>query len=649
MFNSIKVIQQNIRKSPTAHNEFRNSIMNCSSDILALQEPYVFKNRIPFSLSSRIYHSHPQNGTIYSAIVIVNNSLTIEHLTNFTNSFATTIKIQTKSTSLILVNLYLHSNIFCDLHHDFFVSILSTFFNLPIIFCGDFNARNPYWHDTITNRNGNKLKDIIDSQSLIVLNSKTKTCRNASIIDLTVTNSKAYSYVSNWNVTRLCEMSDHETIVFTINSFNDQFEKHYIKSTWKFIESDMSSYLNNIDQHSICCLNQFLHDCNSFTNIDSAISKLTKIYIEAAYKVFPVRKSSSYPKKYSWWSNLLDSQKQYFHYIKNLYYRHDQQVSYEFYKNVRNNYIKSIRKAKRDSFRSFLEDVNSSDHFGNTYRILKLLTSNTNNKIPMIDQIPSSEKQHQMNHMLNQIRKLSINNNKTNILYLFKKNKPVIYHSNHQISPSDSIKILGLTFGNHRHLSKLNFSPHINNIVDKSQRICRILFALIGNTWGLPCKKRINLYKGMIRPAISYGYQIWFNQINKSQIKKIDSLQYRILAKSIQAYCSVSENIVHLICSLPKLSDYFHTHLITKHIHDYHLKAIEVKNIENLLLLKYYNGSNDTFKKFFVSPSISTYLRLASHPPHYAHAVVIFNARSTFFYHAIIFLIETFSQMQKIV
>lgn len=208
-----------------------------------------------------------------------------------------------------------------------------------------------------------------------------------------------------------------------------------------------------------------------------------------------------------------------------------------------------------------------------------------------------------------QSRKLSINNNKTNILYLFKKNKPVIYHSNHQISPSDSIKILGLTFGNHRHLSKLNFSPHINNIVDKSQRICRILFALIGNTWGLPCKKRINLYKGMIRPAISYGYQIWFNQINKSQIKKIDSLQYRILAKSIQAYCSVSENIVHLICSLPKLSDYFHTHLITKHIHDYHLKAIEVKNIENLLLLKYYNGSNDTFKKFFVSPFIPNYFR----------------------------------------
>lgn len=377
--------------------------MQDSIDILALQEPFVFNNRIPFSLSSRVFHSHPFNDTIYSAIVVINNSLIIQHLHDFTNFFASSILIQTRSKYLVFVNVYIHPGTFCDTHCNFFDSLLSSYPNYPIILCGDFNARNPYWYDSVTNSNGYRLKNVIDSHNLIILNNKSKTCRQASIIDLTITNSMAYSYIYNWHVTRFTELSDHETIKFDIVSSHDNFENYHIKSTWKFIEENMECYNNNIDQHFISELNQFINDCSNHSDLNVATNKLAKIYIEAAYKSFNVRKPSNYPKKFTWWTKSLDNQKRYFQYIKNLYYRNNSQISYDFYKNVRNNYVRCIRKAKQDSFRSFLEEADSVNHFGNTFKLLKLLISKPNNRIPMIDCLPAIDKQQKMNHILNQM------------------------------------------------------------------------------------------------------------------------------------------------------------------------------------------------------------------------------------------------------
>ena len=839
------------------------------------------------------------NGVIYNGFVILNNNLIVEHLMSFTNSFATTISIQTKSTNIILVNIYLHSNVFCDVHQDFFESLLSNFSNFPIILCGDFNARNTYWHDVIVNKNGYKLKEIIDNHDLIVINDKTKTCRNASIIDLTITNSKAYNYIANWSVSRATELSDHETIKFHIVSSNDEFQKHVIKSTWKFIESNIQDYTNHIDIDKLQELNCFIDSCSSPNDINVAVSKLSNIYLEAAYCTFPVRNSSPYPKKYSWWTNDLELQKRHFHFIKNLYYRRSCLVTQDDYKRIRNSYIKNVRLAKRASFRSFLEEADSNNHFGNTFKLLKSMLKKSDNRIPMIDRSPPSNKLFIMNQLLDSLfpdddpssdntfsggirnhtlnlnnhthisfsidelvsyikklnskkapgldfisnnmikasvdllapsilsifnkciqfgyfpdawklatvrvlakpnksdyndvksyrpislishiaklfeklinnriyrhfesymntnqhgfvrgkstvsalksiintaiemkadkkvaiiaidiqsafdkawwpailyemdshnfpadliliiksyltnrsinfdyadisiwksltngcpqggalspllwiillndllesyniqnskivafadditvicwadtkqelshkivscvsfidswccsRKLSINHKKTNILYLFNKSKPVIrLNSNIRVEPSDTIKILGITFGNHRHRNKINFTPHINNIVEKTGKICNILFALIGNTWGINSKKRIKLFIGMIRPAIVYGCHIWFNMIPVKSKLKLNSLQHQILVKAICAYRTISQNIVSVICDVCKLSDYCEI-LANTFDSDGLIKGLVRESRKNQFITRYYQDTNSIFRDFFPS------------------------------------------------
>ncbi|KAH9425607.1 hypothetical protein DERP_004821 [Dermatophagoides pteronyssinus] len=742
---SLKIIQQNLRKSLTAHNELKSSITNDNIDILALQEPYLFNNVFPFSISSRIFHSNMLNGVIYNGFVILNNNLIVEHL------------------------------------------------------------MNTYWHDVIVNKNGYKLKEIIDNHDLIVINDKTKTCRNASIIDLTITNSKAYNYIANWSVSRATELSDHETIKFHIVSSNDEFQKHVIKSTWKFIESNIQDYTNHIDIDKLQELNCFIDSCSSPNDINVAVSKLSNIYLEAAYCTFSVRNSSPYPKKYSWWTNDLELQKRHFHFIKNLYYRRSCLVTQDDYKRIRNSYIKNVRLAKRASFRSFLEEADSNNHFVIYYESIvgfsfpdddpssdntfsggiRNHTLNLNNHTHIsfsIDELVSyikklnSKKAPGLDFISNNMIKASVDLLAPSILSIFNKciqfgyfpdawklatvrvlakpNKsdyndvksyrpislishiaklfeklinnriyrhfesymntnqhgfvrgkstvsalksiintaiemkadkkvaiiaidiqsafdkawwpailyemdshnfpadliliiksyltnrsinfdyadisiwksltngcpqggalsPLLWiillndllesyniqnskivafadditvicwadtkqelshkiiscvsfidswccsrkllNSNIRVEPSDTIKILGITFGNHRHRNKINFTPHINNIVEKTGKICNILFALIGNTWGINSKKRIKLFIGMIRPAIVYGCHIWFNMIPVKSKLKLNSLQHQILVKAICAYRTISQNIVSVICDVCKLSDY---------------------------------------------------------------------------------------------
>ncbi|KAH9523013.1 hypothetical protein DERF_006564 [Dermatophagoides farinae] len=118
------------------------------------------------------------------------------------------------------------------------------------------------------------------------------------------------------------------------------------------------------------------------------------------------------------------------------------------------------------------------------------------------------------------------------------------------------MKILGLTFGNHRH--------HI--------RISNILFALIGNTWRISHKKRVNLYKGMIRPAIS---------------------------------C----NIVCILNNVEKLTDYIDSSLITYKIQDKAVRKIVMALRKKHSINNYFNHVNDNFKSFFPTSHIPYFFK----------------------------------------
>ena len=889
----INIIQQNLRKSSLAKEELLNSISNSLPDILMIQEPNLFKNNFTFSLSSKSYHKICDE-KIYTATIVFNNSLNTSLIDEFSNTFATTIKINSKKSTIILVNIYLLPNSFNDSHNEFFASLFLTYSNTPIITSGDFNARDPLWHDRLTNFNGRFIKNVVDDHDLIVHNNHQKTCRNASIIDLTITNFDAFYFIKNWSVRHLTETSDHDTICFDIQLSNDNFNICTNFSTFKFSENalDYTKFLDNFDHELLNEINESLLRLPSIRTIDDIVDKLTCLLISAASKTFKTKKTKNLPSRPSWWSKSLLAQRKYFNYIKNLFYRNDPRIDIDSYRAIRNHYKASIRKAKRRSFHDFLEDCQSNNTFGNTFKLIKRILSPRSTNIPLIDSRP--DKLNSMNDILdslfpnddsttdnslsNQVRnyipilsndnsiiiendeidsiidslsdkkapgpdfitnkmikcaknlispiltklfnncfilnyyprqwktsivkiipklgkddylnvknyrpislisnlskifektiqkqlyrlisdhlhpsqhgfiknkstitalskivntaiqhkktqkvaivtidiqqafdrawkcaiikeldkcnipsclillissylsgrssdfiysdikvkkditmgcpqggalspllwnillnnllssidiqntsitafaddisivcwannipslistikesivtisdwcksvKLSLNDKKTNILYLFKSHKPRIFINDNIISPADSLKILGVSFKNHRNKDKLDFSPHIKNTCLKMSRITNILFKFIANTWGINYKKRINLYKGMLRPIILYGHQIWEPHINKKQWQKLNSIQHNILRKATFSYKTVSIYCVCSITGVPKISDYCSIMKSTPHTHD---RKILLSDKINELIKSYISQCNDTFKAFF--------------------------------------------------
>ncbi|UYV61710.1 hypothetical protein LAZ67_1006086 [Cordylochernes scorpioides] len=58
------------------------------------------------------------------------------------------------------------------------------------------------------------------------------------------------------------------------------------------------------------------------------------------------------------------------------------------------------------------------------------------------------------------------------------------------IKPSNEIKILGMKLSNHRFKTKINFTPHINEILHKAHRMKNLLFSLSGKIWGINSNKK---------------------------------------------------------------------------------------------------------------------------------------------------------------
>ncbi|UYV62576.1 hypothetical protein LAZ67_2001143 [Cordylochernes scorpioides] len=204
--------------------------------------------------------------------------------------------------------------------------------------------------------------------------------------------------------------------------------------------------------------------------------------------------------------------------------------------------------------------------------------------------------------------KLNINLDKTSILHLHNKDKISINFRDNIIVPVEEIKILGITIANHRRKNKLNFGPHLNIILNKTQRLKNLLFSICGKSWGLSIQKRLTLYKSIIRPTLTYGTEIWFEFISKKYMYKLNSMQYQILLWCTQTYKTTSYNCVHTLANIPLITDYMESRIIDyelnnlstedKQFYDLYIPGI-LKDfiISRINLLK--KNTNQTFQSFF--------------------------------------------------
>ncbi|UYV68438.1 hypothetical protein LAZ67_5004313, partial [Cordylochernes scorpioides] len=205
--------------------------------------------------------------------------------------------------------------------------------------------------------------------------------------------------------------------------------------------------------------------------------------------------------------------------------------------------------------------------------------------------------------------KLTISTEKTNMLYLHNRQKIPIKVNNNIIMPVKQVKILGMKFSNHKWKNKVNFTPHVNDILCKAGRMKNLLCSLSGNMWGLDTEKRLTLFKTIIRPVLTYGSEIWFKYLNNRCKQKLNSMQYQIILWAVRAYKTTSSNCVHSLAKLSLLTDYIESRIIKFDLaqmsiedlitYEPHAPSI-VKSFLHAKMNEIFENTNEIFRSFFV-------------------------------------------------
>ncbi|KAF7491369.1 Retrovirus-related Pol polyprotein from type-1 retrotransposable element R1 [Sarcoptes scabiei] len=412
MTSHIRIAQQNTRKSLMATKELLSEFQKHKIDLVLVQEPNTQNtNRIlGYPLQATI-HQVGNNSKPKTGIVINNKTLYTKTLDNYTNSWMTSIQVQLDKTQLIISNIYIEPNTMIDEHIETLRNLLKDYEHLPLILAGDFNARHTLWHDRIVNKHGELICELINDFDLQIHNENSPTCitdNGNSIIDLTLSNSRATPHIKQWNSKGpLSGIFDHVYITFEFSSKNIPHRTPF--STRKFDEkkADWTKFHKHFSADRIKKLTKQLGKANNPRKIDQIIRQFTRSIQNAAYHSIPIIKTSPYLRRCNWWDDELRCMQIVVRNKRYIFSREkNPQVREHYYnefRSFRNKYVRMIRRKKFLKWKEFLEELHSQDTWGNTYKMIKHKTNPKSHTLPIIEDFPVKEHPMIMEKIVNQI------------------------------------------------------------------------------------------------------------------------------------------------------------------------------------------------------------------------------------------------------
>ena len=122
-----------------------------------------------------------------------------------------------------------------------------------------------------------------------------------------------------------------------------------------------------------------------------------------------------------------------------------------------------------------------------------------------------------------------------------------IYINKTKINLCKFAKFLGITFD-----QELNWTQHINNVIDRCKKRLNILRCISGCDWGTDGKTLLHLYKALIRSILEYGCEA-FDSASNTIKQKLDSIQYQALKICTGAIHGTALSFLQIECGEPSL------------------------------------------------------------------------------------------------
>ena len=232
---------------------------------------------------------------------------------------------------------------------------------LPLVVSADTNAHHTHWGSHDTNSRGEELFEYIITFDLFVMNVGNKATfqnvKRKEVLDVTFVNKWALDLVKNWHVSDTESNSDHKYVRFAvaIQKPGSIYRRCLNKTDWSIYREELTALMQNTEIQP-----------NSVEELEKLNESITKAMVKAFDKACPLRRVRADGRSVPWWDDKISklwrkSRRDYKEALRT--------GDFTDYKQTRNLLNSSIRKAKRNSWRSYCQDILQMPEASRLFRI----------------------------------------------------------------------------------------------------------------------------------------------------------------------------------------------------------------------------------------------------------------------------------------
>ncbi|KAF8789372.1 putative 115 kDa protein in type-1 like protein [Argiope bruennichi] len=217
---NFNILQINLGRTKAATTHLHPAVVKLKTDILLVQEPYVYNNKIQgLPMSWNIFTSTSNKAAIFIPQTI-HKVITVAKLEN-----TIAVKLHTDNKPITLISAY--SSPIADINQTLqeIQDIIRMIPNENFLVGADLNGHNPLWGYHRTNTRGVAIMDFLLANNLYINNSSDAPptfTRNTDVgwPDLTFCSQEMITKVASWEVLEEPSFSDHHFIQITEQKFN---------------------------------------------------------------------------------------------------------------------------------------------------------------------------------------------------------------------------------------------------------------------------------------------------------------------------------------------------------------------------------------------------------------------------------------------
>ena len=375
--NSIYCWQINLHKSKAASYNLQEVTKNLRSGLVLIQEPWTYGELIRGKLRGLKLFQGNRNGQRPRACVYATPDLKCFLLPMFSDADVVAVRVQNlrEGDHCIFSSVYMANEepappekfrelvSFCEAE------------KIPLIVGSDANAHHTTWGSSNVNDRGEHLLAYCACNNLEICNVGQKptfrTSVREEVLDLTLANCQAWGLVRGWHVSDVPSFSDHMYIRFAVKGGAERSVKlirNVRRTCW-------TRYTEGLER-KILELN-CAPEITSSRGIDTAAGDIQDAIIKSFEEACPLRRIQRRNDN-KWWSAELSQIRKEARRALRRAIKTKATIDWEAHKRTLALFKQAVRKAKRDSWRNFTENMESH---APTARLVKALRDDRSTQV----------------------------------------------------------------------------------------------------------------------------------------------------------------------------------------------------------------------------------------------------------------------------